>query len=454
MAASVLIVAEDEDIQRQASSALASQGIGPIASLRDGRLVGPYLDENPCDFMLLDVGDAQHSGPRRIGDLMSEHPHLAIVALGGIDRAATAVSCIHSGAYDYLVKPLDEERIIRVTRRALGLQRMRSAPGSPFSGAGDPFSGIITTDPAMLRIFGYLRSIAGTGRAVLITGETGTGKDLFARAIHQLSGRRGDYVPVNLAGMDDTMVSDCLFGHRKGAFSGAIDLRPGLVLRASSGSLFLDEIGDLSPVSQVKLLRLLQDGEYYPLGCDQPKSSTARIIAATSADLAQLQTAGTFRKDLFYRLRTHVIEVPPLRARHADIPLLLRQFAVQAASDLGLPMPTIGDAVVDAAMHHDFPGNVRELQSLVYDLVSRTPEGGALDPDALRLACQKTGARATAAGGVIFPEQLPSLKEVQELLVTEALRREAGNQAAAAALLGVTRQALNKRCRGSARKPI
>jgi DNA-binding NtrC family response regulator len=443
----VLIVAEDTEIQARTQAVLAGEGIGPVTSLRCRESLTDYLSEHPIDLVLLDLGAEPQSGIELIGDITASHPAVAVVAVSGTDETATTMSCLQRGAYDCLVKPLVPHQVASVARRALGLQRQRQAPTNARLGHGTAFRGIITQDPAMQAVFAYVQAVARSGQPVLITGETGTGKDLIARAIHDLSGRDGAFVPMNTAGMDDTMLSDSLFGHRRGAFTGATDVRPGLVLSASAGTLFLDEIGDLSAVSQVKLLRLLQDGDYYPLGSDLPKKSTARIIAATSADLDDLQHRGLFRKDLFYRLKAHLIDLPPLRARVGDLPLLLQHFTRLAANDLGRASCIITDDLVALLADHSFPGNVRELRSLVYDAVCRTPDGEPLSTIPFRAAIRNSHTADTATHSVTFPPVLPTVAEMQDLLVKEALRRARGNQAQAATMLGITRQALNKRLR-------
>jgi transcriptional regulator with PAS, ATPase and Fis domain len=195
----------------------------------------------------------------------------------------------------------------------------------------EAFAEIVTQHPSLFAIFRYLEAIAGSPQPVLITGETGTGKELMARALHRLSGP-GELVAVNLAGLDDTMFSDTLFGHTRGAFTGADRPREGLIASAAAGTIFLDEIGDLAPASQVKLLRLLQDGSFYQLGADRPRRSHARVLVATYTDVVQAVGAGRFRKDLYYRLRTHHVHLPPLRQRKGDIPLLVDRFVEEGRS--------------------------------------------------------------------------------------------------------------------------
>jgi transcriptional regulator with PAS, ATPase and Fis domain len=259
---------------------------------------------------------------------------------------------------------------------------------------------------------------------------------------------------VDAAGLDDAVFTDTLFGHKRGAFTGAEQARDGLVAAAADGTLFLDEIGDLRENSQVKLLRLLQERKYYPLGADQPKHSNARIVVATNQDIAQLIRDGHFRKDLFYRLRGHHIHIPPLRERKDDLALLFNHFLEKSATALDKPTPTVPTELYSLLKTYPFPGNVRELEAMVHDAVARHQSATLslrsfkeamgydqnvvlqddLDWDATSVELEK-----------IFADRLPTLKEAEHYLIEEALRRADGNQGIAAGLLGLTRHALNKR---------
>jgi len=313
-------------------------------------------------------------------------------------------------------------------------------------------AGIITSSPEMHDIFQYIESIAPTNQPVLITGETGVGKELVAKSIHATSQVKGPMVTVNVAGLDDTVFSDTLFGHVKGAFTGADRIRSGLIEKANWGTLFLDEIGDLSHASQVKLLRLIQEGEYLPLGQDEPKQSNARILAATNMDLWTHQRSGNFRKDLNFRLRTHHIHIPPLRERIEDIPLLLTHFFIKAAKTLNKKTPTPPKELVTLLSTYSFPGNIRELESLVFDAVSRhTNRILSLDSFKSHIDTERRAKKGTSGSSsdetelVSFPDELPTIKEAVGLLVDEALKRADGNQTIAAKMLGISRQALGKR---------
>jgi two-component system nitrogen regulation response regulator GlnG len=320
-----------------------------------------------------------------------------------------------------------------------------AAPPPPY----EAFAEIVTQDPAMFAIFRYIEAIAPSPQPVLITGETGTGKELVARALHRLSQRPGELVAINLAGLDDALFSDSLFGHARGAYTGADRLREGLLTTAAEGTLFLDEIGDLTIPSQVKLLRLLQDGTYYPLGADQPRQSRARIIVATNADVVPGVAAGSFRKDLYYRLRTHHLQLPPLRSRAGDLPLLVRHFVDAAARVLNKPVPAIPPSLYPLLKTYCFPGNIRELEAMVFDAVTRH-KGTVLPLQSFRNAIGvkpslNDSELAEPSAAWTFPDQLPTLNEAEKTLITEALARAEGNQGVAAGILGISRQALNKR---------
>ncbi|TET65786.1 MAG: sigma-54-dependent Fis family transcriptional regulator [Candidatus Aminicenantes bacterium] len=316
----------------------------------------------------------------------------------------------------------------------------------------EAFAEIITNSKEMLAIFLYIESISQTFLPVLITGETGVGKELIARSIHSLSGLKGPFVAINVAGLDDNLFSDAIFGHIKGAFTGADKVRRGLVEKASGGTLFLDEIGDLSLVSQAKLLRLLQEREYLPLGQDEPKKTDVRIVTATNQDLWALQRVGKFRKDLNFRLRIHHIYVPPLRERMDDIPLLMDHLLGEAARALNKKKPTLPKEVFKLLGTYSFPGNVRELQTMVFDAVSRH-KARILSLEVFKSHIAREYKDSTVPAEVqleetallTFSTKLPSIKQATQLLVAEAMKRADGNQSVAARILGISHQALSKR---------
>jgi len=309
------------------------------------------------------------------------------------------------------------------------------------------FAGIITRSRQLLAIFGFVEAIAPCDETILITGETGTGKELFAEAVHAASGRTGGMVKVNTAGLDDTMFTDTLFGHAKGAYTGADQARKGLVQQANEGTLFLDEIGDLSGANQIKLLRLLESKEYYALGSDIVRSTTARFVVATNRNIPDLVASDEFRRDLYYRLQTHEIRIPPLKERKDDIPLLLDFFLSEASERLGKNRLAVPPELLTLLETYDFPGNIRELRSMILNAVSRQKEK-MLSIQPFREAMGVSGSiprGSQAEGELVFPDHLPTLREVTDRIINEALTRSKGNQAIAAGMLGISPQALSKR---------
>jgi DNA-binding NtrC family response regulator len=455
----VLLVDDEPQILRSASVVLRSSGIARVVTLEDIRAVLPLLAEQDVGVMVLDLTMPYLSGQVLLEHMTADYPDISVIVMTATNDLETAVQCMQAGAIDYLVKPVEANRLVASVRRALEIRALRAEVLSlkerlltDTPPHREAFAEIITQSKAMHGIFRYVEAIAHSPQPVLITGETGTGKELIARALHRLRGGRREFVAVNVAGLDDTVFSDTLFGHTRGAFTGADRPRDGLITQATEGTLFLDEIGDLASASQVKLLRLLQDGSYYPLGADSPRQSHARIVVATNYDVAQHVAAGHFRKDLYYRLRAHHLQIPPLRARQEDLPLLINHFLEKAAEALSKPVPTPPLALYRLLRTYGFPGNVRELEAMVFDAVARH-DGGLLSLQSFKATIAEgpptpqDGAEPVTLTSLsaLFPDRLPTLSEAQEALIAEALRRAEGNQGLAAGMLGLSRQALNKR---------
>ncbi len=317
----------------------------------------------------------------------------------------------------------------------------------------EAFAPIITRSKKMITIFRYIEAVAKSNRPVLITGETGAGKELIVKVLHQISGLNGELVSVNIAGLDDMVFSDTLFGHKKGAYTGADTERNGLILMASEGTLHLDEIGDLNELSQVKILRMLEEKTYYQLGSDTPLKSLTRIIASSNKDIAKQVAAGKFRQDLYYRLCTHHIHIPPLRERIEDIPLLLDHFIEEASSSMDKKKPQLSRELILLLSNYQFPGNIRELQAMVHDAVAQHDKGHSF-LDHFKRYIKHKGAAFQSDQKITehndqalfdFFGHFPSLKEAENYLISDALKRSEGNQGIAASMLGISRQALNRR---------
>jgi DNA-binding NtrC family response regulator len=457
--APILLVDDEPQMLLSLSMTLETSGLSDVQTCEDGTRALELLDQRQHAAVLLDMLMPKISGMELLPRIVEQHPEVPVVMLTAVNELETAVECMKLGAFDYLVKPVDDARLVTTVRRALEMHRMRGENArlrryllTDELEHPEAFEPIITCDRAMHALFQYAEAISASTLPVLISGETGTGKELFARAVHEVSGRAGAFVAVNVAGLDDTFFADALFGHLRGAYTGADRQRAGLVEQAAGGTLFLDEIGDLSPESQTKLLRLLQEGTYYPLGADEPSSSDARIVVATLKDLDELQRRGQYRQDLFYRLKTHQLRLPPLRQRGNDLPALVDHLLDKAARRLDKAAPTPPRELVTLLGTYPFPGNVRELESMIYDAVS-THRGGVLSMESFRaeIAQQQQVPVETAGAGaeVVLPEQLPTLKQIEQLLIDEALLRADGNQSIAAEMLGLSRRALNNRLRRS-----
>lgn len=462
----IAVVDDEEQVLKVVSAVLRSGGFENTVCLNDGRDVEKLLRSDEIGILLLDLSMPHISGRQLLETISSEYPGVITIVITGNSDIDSAVQCMKCGAYDYLVKPIEKSKLIATVRRAVEMQELRRENrtlktrlfASELSNP-EAFKEIVAVSDKMKSVFLYVEAVAPSFQPVLITGETGVGKELIAQSIHTLSGRDGKLVSVNVAGFDDNMLSDTLFGHQKGAFTGAIGVRRGLVETATGGTLFLDEIGDLSLVSQVKLLRLLDAREYFQLGSDSPKRSEARIVVATNRDLEEAVLNGSFRKDLYYRLHTHHIEIPPLRQRFEDLPYLLNHFLRMACDELGVPVPRSPYELLAYLCTKYFPGNIRELRSLVFDAVTRLKSAGPM-PKSFPLEVfqrQLAGglpesAEANEQSGAVnrndilqFAGRLPTIKDATDLLVKEAMRRSNGKQTVASQMLGISQQALSKR---------
>ena len=446
----VLIVDDESLMLRSMSMALRSEGINNLILCEDARKVLKILKEKDIEVILLDLIMPYISGEELLVQIKQDFPDIPVIVITGVQEVETAVKCMKAKAFDYMVKPVERMRLVSGVLRAIEIRELqrenRLLKEYMLTGKlknPDAFKDIITRSKKMIGIFQYVESIAKSPYPVLITGETGVGKELIARAIHTLSGRKR-LVSINVAGIDPHIFSDTLFGHVKGAFTGANSARKGLIEQAKEGTLLLDEIGDLDMESQIKLLRLIQEKEYFPLGSDLPKRSYARIIATTNRDLFKLQKEGAFRKDLFYRLSTHHIHIPPLRERKEDIPLLFEHFLNKATKEIKREKITYPDEVISVLENYDFPGNVRELQTMIYDAVSNT-EGEVLPISRFRIKMQKDSQLKQESKRWIFDlETLPTLDQAIKLLIKEALRRTNNNKSLAARTLGISRQRLKR----------
>ncbi|GAB6126167.1 sigma-54-dependent transcriptional regulator [Humidesulfovibrio idahonensis] len=454
----LLLVDDEPAWLRSLSLTLESAaGITNMHLCQESTEVLPLLEKKAIGLVMLDLTMPGMTGEELLSRIRERHPDIICIIISGANQIDTAVRCMKRGAYDYYVKTDEEDRIVGGVMRAIHMLELRDENRAMISrlvsgGPAHPeaFEGTVTRSKSMQAVFSYIEAVATSSQPLLITGESGVGKEDLVRAAHTLSGCSGQLVAVNVAGLDDMIFSDTLFGHVRGAYTGAEGARRGMIEEAAGGTLFLDEIGDLSTSSQVKLLRLLQEGEFYPLGSDQPRRLRARVIVATHRDLAAEEAAGRFRRDLYYRLRTHHVHIPPLRERKEDIEPLLDHFLAEAAASLGKPKPTPPRELPAYLGTYAFPGNIRELRAMVFDAVS-LHKGRMLSMETFLRAIG--GAVPSAAPPAPNPfaavEPLPTLDEAAEQLIAEALVRAGGNQTLASRLLGISQPALSKRLKNA-----
>ena len=465
MSLPVLLVDDEVDFLESCGLTLQIAGFDNIVTLQDSREVLPFLSANGVELMVLDLSMPHLSGEEILPRVVQEFPEIPVIVITGFDDVDIAVRCLKAGAVDYMVKPVEPSRFVAGVRQALEIRHLKrevdSLRDSLFSRAvrnADAFREIVTKNEGMHSIFQYVEMVAPTSRPLMITGETGVGKELIALAVHTLSKRKGEFVSVNVSGLDDTLFSDTLFGHEKGAFTGADHKRAGLIEQAAGGTLFLDEIGDMEMSTQIKMLRLLQEGEYYPLGSDIPRKTDSRVLVATHHNLHNLQHADRFRRDLYYRLSTHHVHIPPLRERKEDLPLLTDHFLTEAAASLGKKKPATPPGLVALLSNYSFPGNVRELQSMIFDAVTRHSHGPLSTKSIRRIVLEQADQTVGAVENLFQAsegegkgldwtgmEVLPTLGDAEKGLIQEAVRRAEGNQTLAAELLGISRLALHRR---------
>ena len=456
----ILVVDDEEAALKSVRRTLRAAGYEEVLICGDPRSVMPLLDSGPVALVLLDLMMPELSGRDLLDQIVKGHPDVPVVVVTAEQDARTAVECMKAGAYDYLLKPVHPDVLLATVQRTLEHRELRDENELLRSKLltdeltnPSAFGAIVTNDATMHRLFAYIEAIARGSHPAFITGETGTGKELIARAIHDASGRKGPFVAVNVAGLDDTMFSDTLFGHRPGAFTGAAAARRGMIEVAGNGTLFLDEIGDLSPASQVKLLRLLQEREYYPLGADAPKRLEARVVAATH------HAASALRADLYFRLRAYHLRIPPLRDRLDDLPALVSHFLREAAADLGRKPPQVSEQLYRRLRQYDFPGNIRELRAMVFDAVARHESGTLpIQPflDAMHMQAAPADGASTPfhselSRGEVIPDD--DWRELERLNLINALEKahwKVSGKGGAAELLGVRPTTLESRMKALA----
>ena len=469
MTGSTILVADDDrGIRTVLTQALGRAGYD-VRTTGNAATLWRWVSDGEGDLVITDVVMPDENGLDLLPRIKKIRPDLRIVVMSAQSTLLTAVKATQRGAFEYLPKPFDIRQLVNLVQRALSTPRAAAAESAAED--GEEKLPLIGRSPAMQEIYRTLARLMATDLTVMITGESGTGKELVARALHDYGKRRnGPFVAINMAAIPRELIESELFGHEKGAFTGATQRSSGRFEQAEGGTLFLDEIGDMPPEAQTRLLRVLQEGEYTTVGGRTAIKGNVRIVAATHRDLTQAIRQGLFREDLFYRLNVVPIRLPPLRERAEDIPELVRHFLAQTSGQ-GLPLKMIDSTAMERLKRHRWPGNVRELENLVrrlaalysqevigIEVVESELSGGAPPVDTSD-PVEGEGLSATVERHLrdyfsAHEDGLPAagvydrvLREVERPLLSLALEVSRGNQIKAAALLGLNRNTLRKKIR-------
>jgi len=437
----LILIADDDPGVRQVLAIQFVDAGYRVSEAADGReAVKRYRAERPL-VLLTDLRMPHQDGQAVLAAVLAEDPEATVVVMTAYASVEGAVEVMKAGAFDFITKPFHEAHVLATVERAVAWARLKRDNQRLRDALTTRSAPTPSCSPRVNAIYAQAFAVADTDAHVLILGETGTGKEHLARAIHDRSPRAAaPWVVVNCGALPETLVEAELFGHAKGAFTGADHARPGRLLAADGGTLFLDEIGDLPLAAQVKLLRFLQGGEVQAVGADRPVRVDARVIAATHQDLRAMMARGRFRNDLYYRLAVITLAMPPLRERRADLARLAAEFLQQAAQRHGRELATLSAAAVRLLEEAPWPGNIRELKNLC--------ERWALLYPAQELTREQLAADllpAAAAAQWQLPPAGADLAEVERQLITQALARTGGNKAAAARLLHLTRHTLDYR---------
>ncbi len=465
----ILLADDDSGIRTVLSKALGRLGYR-VRATGTASALWRWAADGEGDLVITDVIMPDGDGLDMLPRLKKARPDMPVIVMSAQNTLMTAIRANERGAYEYLPKPFDLNEVISVVKRALSepTPQQTATPQQPDEDDSLPLVG---RSPAMQEVYRVLARLIGTDLTVMITGESGTGKELFARALHDF-GKRGAYpfIAINMAAIPRELIESELFGHEKGAFTGATTRSLGRFEQANRGTLFLDEIGDMPLEAQTRLLRVLQEGEFTIVGGRQPIRTDVRIVAATHRDLGVLVEQGLFREDLYYRLNVVPLRLPPLRERTEDVPLLARHFFARIQEE-GLPGKTLGGEAVRLLQSYDWPGNVRELENLVRrlsalyteenigadiietELVGNRPMVEAVD-DAEADSLGDSVDRHVAQYFAAHKDALPTpglygriLREVEQPLLQRTLAATRGNQVRAAEVLGLNRNTLRKKIR-------
>jgi DNA-binding NtrC family response regulator len=438
----VLVVDDDQAVLNYLNILLLQTGEYEVSVLSDSTRAGQMLANNNYDLLLLDMDMPDVTGLDILKILEQNSIEIETIVLTGVEDIELAVSAMKLGAYDYLTKPVNNDQLLNIMRSALERRTVRksAAPATPSSISElkhhDAFADIVTQNEEMIKIFHTVEKMAQSESSILIWGESGTGKELVARAIHKISRRaERNFVAVNAGTFADELFASEFFGHKRGAFTGAISDKRGLLEEADNGTLFLDEIGELALPIQVKLLRVLQEGEFFRLGSTRNLKVNIRIIAATNKNLFEETKKGNFRKDLFYRLNMNSVYLPPLKERRDDIPLLIRHFLKIYNEQNRKNIDRMSEAAMKLLAGYDYPGNIRELMNIINSAVI-IETTGEIRKKSLPQYFLETSVYAEDA---VWDVPQKTLKEIEKEHIQKVLRFTSGNRTRSAKILGISR---------------
>jgi DNA-binding NtrC family response regulator len=442
----LLLVEDDDSLRRTLDGHLSSIGYR-VRPAETGEAALEGIDEFDPEIVITDVQMPGMSGFELLAKLRESRPNTDVIVFTAYANVQGAIDAIKDGAYDYLVKPVDLDQIEEVLERCVE-DRSARAPVKPAVESELDLAGsrLVGRHPSMMEVYKTIGAVAKSRAPVLILGETGTGKELVARTIHENSAdATAPFVAVNCAAIPEGLLESELFGHVKGSFTGATSDRRGRFELARRGTIFLDEVGDTTLAFQAKLLRVLQEKEFYPVGSEEPRQTEARVIAATHKPLAEMVQDGSFREDLYFRLQVIEIRVPPLRERRSDVPMLVRSILARASAEVSRPMPAIPHDVMMELINREWSGNVRELENVLTralvmcrgNSLTLTDIGGAKGASA-----RPSAGGVDEEGGEVATDL--TLESMEKLHVQRALQATGGNKSAAARLLNVSRPRLDR----------
>ncbi len=437
-----ILVVDDEESHRIMLRAVLKDEGYEVVEAADGSEAVRAVEQEPFDLVLLDVRMKTMDGIEALTEIRKISPLIPVLIMTAYASVKTAVEALKAGAFDYLTKPLDIEELKILIEKALELYHLREENLTLKERLGDrfDFSKIIGKSRKMRELFDTLSLVAPTDATILILGESGTGKELVANAIHHNSFRKSQpFIKISCSALPETLLESELFGHERGAFTGAIARREGRFQLAHRGTIFLDEVGEMSPTTQMKLLRVLQEKEFEPLGSVQTLKVDVRVIAATNKDLDQEVKKGRFREDLFYRLNVIPIHLPPLRERKEDIPDLANHFLSQYREKNKKEIKEFSPKALDLLIRYEWPGNIRELENCIERAVI-VARGELIAPVDLPPSIQNLPA-GKGDSEILFPAGI-SLQEAEKALILKTLEDAGGNRSRAAEILGINRRTL------------